>query len=64
MMEIVRTFDLPNIKLLAIKFDDEPLDASEVILSQWSSAEFLRVFLLIIIMTILVHMGEVILQDL
>jgi|AntRauMFilla1563_2_1112583.scaffolds.fasta_scaffold12731_3 hypothetical protein len=44
MMEIVRTFDLPNIKLLAIKFDDEPLDASEVILSQWSSAEFLRVF--------------------
>jgi hypothetical protein len=43
-MKIVRTFDLPNIKLLAIQFDGEPLDALEVIRDQWSSVEYLRDF--------------------
>jgi hypothetical protein len=30
-MEIVRTFDLPNTKLLAVKFDGEELDALEML---------------------------------
>ncbi len=43
-MEIVRTFDLPNTKLLAVKFDGEELDALEMLQEQWASVEFLWEF--------------------
>jgi hypothetical protein len=43
-MEIVCTFDLPNTKLLAAKFDGEELDSLEILQEQWSSTEFLREF--------------------
>lgn len=43
-MEIVRTFDLPNTKLLAVKFDGEELDALEMLPEQWASVEFLWEF--------------------
>lgn len=43
-MEIVCTFDLPNSRLLAVKFDGEGLDALEMLQEQWSSTEFLREF--------------------
>lgn len=43
-MEIVRTFDLPNTKLLAVKFDGEELDALEMLQQQWASIEFLWEF--------------------
>ena len=43
-IEIVRTFDLPNTKLLAVKFDGEELDALEMLQEQWASVELLREF--------------------
>lgn len=43
-MEIVRTFDLPNTKLLAIRYDGSELDALEILQDQWGSTEFLRAF--------------------
>lgn len=43
-MEIVRTFDLPNTKLLAIKYDGDELDALELLQDQWGSTEFLWEF--------------------
>lgn len=43
-MEIVRTFELPNTKLLAVKFDGEELSALEKLQDQWRSTEYLRKF--------------------
>jgi hypothetical protein len=43
-MKVVRTFELPNIKLLAIKFEGEELDALETLQKQWNSTEYLRAF--------------------
>lgn len=43
-MEIIRTFELPNTKLLAIKFDGEKLDVLEMLQEQWSSIDFLKEF--------------------
>lgn len=43
-MKIVATFDLPNSRLLTIKYDGEELDALEKLQDQWSSTEYLREF--------------------
>lgn len=43
-MKIVATFDLPNSRLLTIKYDGEKLDALEKLQDQWSSTEYLREF--------------------
>lgn len=43
-MEIVRTFELSNTKLLAIKYDGSEFDALEILQEQWGSTEFLRAF--------------------
>lgn len=43
-MKIVPIFELPNNKLLTVKYDGQELDALETIQGQWSSTEFLREF--------------------
>jgi len=43
-MKIVRTFELSNTKLLAIKYEGDELDALEILQDQWASTEFLREF--------------------
>ena len=43
-MEIIRTFELPNTKLLAVKYEGNELDALEILQNQWGSTEFLREF--------------------
>ncbi|MEX2410966.1 MAG: hypothetical protein WD607_06260 [Candidatus Paceibacterota bacterium] len=43
-MEIVRTFELPNTKLLAIKYEGDELDALEMLQKQWYSIEWLKEF--------------------
>uniref|UniRef100_UPI000DB9B8D6 hypothetical protein n=1 Tax=Algoriphagus litoralis TaxID=2202829 RepID=UPI000DB9B8D6 len=43
-MQIVPTFELPNTKLMAVKFDGETLDALEILQEQWGSVEFLWEF--------------------
>jgi hypothetical protein len=43
-MKIVRTFELPNTKLLVVKYDGDELDALEILQEQWASIEFLREF--------------------
>ncbi len=43
-MEIVPIFELPNSKLLTVKFDGEMLDDMETLQGQWGSTEFLREF--------------------
>jgi hypothetical protein len=43
-MEIVRTFKLPNTKLLAIKYEGDELDALEMLQKQWYSIEWLKEF--------------------
>lgn len=43
-MEIVRTFELPNTKLLAVKYEGYEFDALEILQGQWGSTEFLREF--------------------
>jgi hypothetical protein len=40
-MGIVRTFNLPNTKLLAVKFDGDEFDALEILQDQWTSVDFL-----------------------
>lgn len=57
-MRILRTFELPNTKLLTVKFDGEEFDALEKLRSQWSSVDFLRNFFTLFKKDYMVNYGK------